>query len=265
MVAYGFPRGEVGIDLGLAARIGASVLEVLPHWSSFPDPVEMGRRAADGGFRIHSAHGTWGGTTIRAGRVDLGSTDPVVAAESLEDLRRCLDWLAAAGGTHLVVHPGGFSDPADSASRRAALVQALGSLADHVAGAGLVVCVENMPCGVHPGERMADLAAIVAELGRAEVALCLDTGHAHIVANPARETRAAGSLLRSTHVHDNTGRDLHDPPGRGTIDWDAWAESLDEIEYRGPVMLECIRALRRDPSAIDAAFLALLDRLTRRG
>lgn len=266
MVAYGFPRGDVGVDLAIARRIGAHCLEILPDWSDYPDPIRLKVRVADLGLTIQSAHGCWGGQSIRASRVDLGSLDKPTHEASLEDLRRCLDWLAGAGGSVLVVHPGGLSDPDDAPARRDALARGLLVLAKHADEAGLVVCVENMPPGVHPGSRMTDLANLVTEIDHPALALTLDTGHAHMSASVASETRAAGSRLHTTHVHDNNGRqDTHEPPGLGSIDWPAWVAALDAIDYEGPIMLECIRKLRREPELIDEPFLRLLDRLTRTG
>ena len=188
------------------------MLEILPLWSALPDPGEIARRAASRGFSIHSAHGAWGGQAIRARRVDLGSTDAVTHEESIDDLMRCVDWLAAAGGKCLVVHPGGLSDPEEQEHRRAALARGLLRLADHARGPGVLVCVENMPPGVHPGSRMTDLAALLAELAHPQLALALDTGHANLGEGLSHETRAAGTLLATTHVHDNDGRqDTHLP------------------------------------------------------
>jgi len=262
MVAYGFAGGDLGVDLEIARRLGAGVLEVLPDWRARPDPSAFRTRALDAGFAVHSAHGCWGGQSIKAPRVDLGATDPATYLASLADLGRCIDWLAEAGGTCLVIHPGGLSDPADAPDRRAALLDGLHALADHARGTGVVLCVENMPPGVHPGSRTADLHAIVAEVDRPEVALALDTGHAQIGNDPKAETLAAGRLLRTTHVHDNDGRqDSHLPPGLGVIDWDGWAAALDAVGYQGPVMLECIRHLRRHPESLDGALLEILRRL----
>jgi sugar phosphate isomerase/epimerase len=262
MVAYGFARGDVGVDLAIARRLGATCLEILPDWSQYPDPIVLKVRAADAGLAVHSAHGCWGGQSIRASRVDLGSTDAAMQAESRDDLRRCLDWLAGAGGRFLVVHPGVVSDPEDIEARRGALGQGLLSLAEYAEERGLVVCVENMPPGVHPGSRMAGLAGLVAEIDHPALGVALDTGHAHIVATPEEETRAAGRWLRTTHVHDNNGRqDIHLPPGLGSIDWDRWRSALDETGYAGPVMLECIHYLRREPESLNEALLGLLGRL----
>ena len=113
---------------------------------------------------------------------------------------------------------------------------------------------------------MCEIAALAAEIGRPEIALALDTGHANLVQSADRETLAAGPRLATTHVHDNDGRaDSHRPPGQGTIDWVAWTSALNAIGYRGPIMLECIRELRKQPETIDGAFLARLDMLREAG
>lgn len=263
MIAYGFACGYLDTDLALAERLGAVCLEVLPDWRTLPDPTMLRKRVADAGFILHSAHGCWGGQSIEARRVDLGDPDLATRSASVNDLRRCLDWLEEAGGTYLVVHPGGLSAPERQPARRDALAESLRTLADHARDSALVVCVENMPPGVHPGSRMADLAAMVADLDRPELALALDTGHAHLNASPAVETLAAGRLLRTTHVHDNNERqDTHEPPGCGTVDWADWVKALDAIGYHGPIMLECIRHLREHPDSLDGPLLERLARLT---
>jgi sugar phosphate isomerase/epimerase len=247
MVTYGYPDIDLDDDLRLARRIGATVLEILPMWCRLPDPALVRAKAAEFGFIIHSAHGCWGGQTIRAGRVDLGSIRPETHRSSIDDLKRCVDWLNLAGGSYLVVHPGGLSIPETQAERREALARGLVELADHAMGTGVVVCVENMPPGVHPGSRMADLAELVVELDRAQLALALDTGHANLTSGVVVETLAAGSLLFTTHVHDNDGRqDTHLPPGTGSVDWLTWRQSLDDVGYAGPILLECIRHLRKN-------------------
>jgi sugar phosphate isomerase/epimerase len=264
MVAYGFATVNLTAELALAQQIGASLLEVLPDWRTLPDPTLVRRQAADAGLAIHSAHGCWGGQAISAWRVDLGEPGASAHRAAVDDLKQCIDWLAAAGGACLVVHPGGLSQPAASAARRAALARGLLALADHARGTGVVVCVENMPPGVHPGSQMADLFELLVDLDRPELALALDTGHAHITATPAAQTHAAGRLLRTTHVHDNDGRqDTHLPPGMGTLDWPAWLAALDAIDYRGPILLECIRHLRNFPESLGADFIGLLRWMTR--
>lgn len=262
MVAYGFPRGDVRVDLEIAGRIGAACLEILPDWSSWPDPGHVRRLAEDAGLTIHSAHGCWGGQSIRARRVDLADCDEAGREESVDDLRRCVDWLAEAGGRFLIVHPGGLSAEEDRHARRAFLLESLHRLSAHAESTPVCLCVENMPPGVFPGSRMADLTAIVAEVDRPNVGLALDTGHANITSTASIEAIASRSFLKTTHVHDNDGRrDTHEPPGLGTVDWDSWTDSLDSIDYAGPIMLECIKKLRNQPELLTRDFLERLRRL----
>jgi sugar phosphate isomerase/epimerase len=250
MITYGYRAIDLDDELDLALGLGASVLEILPGCNALPDPVALSIRAQDHGFTVHSAHGCWGGQTIRARKVDLGSTDPSTHLESVDDLMRCVDWLKSAGGTCLVVHPGGLSDHDEQARRRSALGQALTKLAGHAQGADVRICVENMPPGVHPGSKMTDLAELLAELNHPQLALALDTGHANLGEGVMAETKAADRLLATTHVHDNNGRqDTHLPPGHGIVDWLLWGGVLDSIGYTGPIILECIKHLRDDPSS----------------
>jgi sugar phosphate isomerase/epimerase len=256
MVIYGFPERSLAEELDLALSIGAKTLEILPDWNRYPDPNGVREQAAERGLTIHSAHGCWGGRTIRATRVDLGSPEISVRRESVDDLKLCVDWLSIASGKCLVVHPGGLSIPSDFTIRRDALAQGLIALAEHAKGTGVTICVENMPPGVHPGSRMADIRELLDELKQTGLALALDTGHANIASTASDETRAAGSLLGTTHVHDNDGRkDSHEPPGYGTVDWVAWGAALDFVGYDGPIMLECIRHLREHPGSFSPKVL----------
>ena len=118
---------------------------------------------------------------------------------------------------------------------------------------------------------MADLAGVVAEVGSPSVALALDTGHAWITGKREAQpdsslgatTSAAGRWLATTHVHDNNGRqDAHWPPGMGEIDWDGWIRHLDAIDYRGPILLECIRYLGITPRRSTTTFLERLRKMT---
>lgn len=264
MVTYGFVPGGLSVDLAIAARLGATVVEILPDWRAYPDPRVLRGELADSGFQIRSAHGCWGGQSIKAARVDLGSLDSQIHSASIDDIKRCIEWLKEAGGTHLVIHPGGLSDPEDQEARSHALTNALMTLANDAIASRVMLCVENMPPGVYPGSRMRDLRSLVSEINQPlAIGLALDTGHAHISFDEVQETIASGAWLRTTHVHDNDGRqDTHWPPGSGSVDWLAWGKALDAIDYRGPIMLECIRHLRRDPESVTTQLVELIKGLT---
>lgn len=263
MITYGFRQGLLDVDLEIARWLEATHLEILPDWGEFPDASALRRRLDAEGFVLWSAHGAWGSRTVEADRIDLADLDASARRQSLDDLRRCLDWVKTAGGRCLVVHPGGLSSPTDSSRRRDALTNSLVELNALARQADLIVAVENMPPRVWPGTRTRDLTAILREIGGSNLAVAIDTGHAQLVSSPVEETQAAGELLFTTHVHDNDGRrDSHLPPGLGSIDWEPWIEALDAVGYEGPIMLECIRHLRERPESRTDSLMDLLRRLT---
>ena len=251
MVTYGYPRDHLQKDLAIAAWLNARRVEILPDWTARPDPGPAQKICDDAGIVVHSVHACWGGVSPFAVRVDLGSTSSAIRFASLDAVKYCLDWAVKVGATHLVVHPGGLSDRSEQDARTSALLESLEVLADAVGDAEIRICVENMPPGVFPGHRMNDLRQIVDQMDRPQIGLALDTGHAHISSTIQMETLAAGCRLFTTHVHDNNGRnDAHLPPGRGTLNWEAWPEALNEIGYQGTIMLECIRFLREHPESL---------------
>ena len=237
MITYGYP----GHRPRCRARPGRPARRRRPGDPAGMEPVSRSRRwsvgsAADRGLSIHSAHGCWGGRTIRAARVDLGSTDPAIHRESVDDLKRCVDWLGRRGRDL----PGGPSrrpvrsrptGPIGARRWRGAC----SSWPSTPAGASRPICVENMPPGVYPGSRMAELAELLREL---------DHPGWPWPSIPATPTSAPASrrrpsrpvaLLATTHVHDNNGRqDSHEPPGQGTIDWPAWGVALDRDRLPRP-------------------------------
>ena len=109
MIVYGFPRSDLEVELAIAGQLGAEVLEILPYWSSYPDP----QSPPDDGSMTRAFRSTApmdAGEVRASGRI--GSTwaarhGPTWLA-SVDDLKRCVDWLQAAGGSCLVVHPGGL-------------------------------------------------------------------------------------------------------------------------------------------------------------
>ena len=236
-------------DLGLAARLGASLVELLPQWHSLPEPGPVRETIAQSGLTLWSVHGPWGGQAIAAARVDLADLNSRLRQDSIDDVLRALDWSARLGAGLMVVHPGGLSAHEDLAERTERLTQSLDSLSLEAESRNIRIGLENMPRGVFPGSRMADLAEVVRQINRpAALGLVLDTGHARISGDIREETLAAQGLLISTHVHDNDGRsDSHRPPGEGVLDWPAWFAALDEIGYSGPILLECVKALREGP------------------
>jgi sugar phosphate isomerase/epimerase len=107
------------------------------------------------------------------------------------------------------------------------------------------ILLENVPHSVH-AQSVTGFVDLLEAVNEPNVGICLDSGHTHLVGglSVGDEVRAAGSLLRDTHFHDNIGPvggvrfDQHIPPGLGTINWQDVCQALDEISFPGPVIFE---------------------------
>lgn len=66
------------------------------------------------------------------------------------------------------------------------------------------------------------------------VGACYDTGHANVAGLDQREAiTTLGNRLKMLHVHDNFGKDQHQAPFCGQIDWNDVMEGLAAINYTG--------------------------------
>jgi sugar phosphate isomerase/epimerase len=154
-----------------------------------------------------------------------------------------ISYAAEVGAAHVVYHALGFPDEPASED---AIVREAASLAGHADFAeqrGVGIAVENL-APVYPGPDPVSasplsLRGLVLRTASDAVGVCLDLGHAHIVAE-LRHTSLASfiepvlDLVTVFHLHDNLGArqfvraeqelgvdplrlDLHLPPGRGTL------------------------------------------------
>jgi sugar phosphate isomerase/epimerase len=120
-------------------------------------------------------------------------------------------------------------------------------LAQEAARSGITIVIENVWHSTH-AQSVTGFMDILHAANEPNVGICLDSGHTHLVGglSVGDEVRAAGSLLRDTHFHDNVGPvgdqrfDQHIPPGLGTINWQDVCRALDEVSFHGPVVFEGI-------------------------
>ncbi|MBR5280020.1 MAG: sugar phosphate isomerase/epimerase [Clostridia bacterium] len=103
------------------------------------------------------------------------------------------------------------------------------------------LAIENLPWP--NANRVAPLKSLVERLDSSNVGICWDTGHAHYNVLhgelPPQAIREFGSQLVTIHAHDNFGNhDDHMIPGQGTYDWQAFMQTLREMNYTGDFVLE---------------------------
>jgi len=108
---------------------------------------------------------------------------------------------------------------------------------------GVDIAVENNPEPFHfLIKRMQDIALFYAELGAdIDVGLALDVGHANTTKEIFDLIDKFGNKIVHVHISDNEGKyDQHKGIGYGKIKWEAVAEALQHINYKGFVMCESV-------------------------
>lgn len=148
------------------------------------------------------------------------------------------------GSPYVVIHPIIFpdwqEDPGRSYEMNARLLKVYAEVAEQYQ---VHLAIENMPGRGVPYSDSADLLELLHIISSPYLAICLDTGHAHM-SMPAGKTvadmaRELGSAMKVLHVHDNDATfDQHRCPYMGTIDWQAFMLALKEVQYAGTLNLE---------------------------
>jgi len=270
----GRPEAIQGLD-PLAARLGLSV----PHewWASAPllksyeaagfewvqlhaPPQSMLRVA-----RLTTEHAVAAATALSTTSLKAVVHAPgdlrVGTREGDRAFEGALSYAAEVGATRVVYHA--LALPEGRASERALTAEAR-SLARHARVAerlDLTIAIENL-APLYPGPESlsanpAMLRGLVRRIGSPAISICLDLGHAHIVAD-LRNTSVellcepVLDLVSVFHLHDNLGArrmstdtnlgvdplrlDLHLPPGRGTLPWQRVAGRL--MAHTAPLVCE---------------------------
>ncbi len=172
-----------------------------------------------------------------------------------------LSYAAELGARQIVYHALALPETAADGPARGAEAGSLARLAGLAERLEVTIAIENL-APLYPGPEplsagplvLRDLAMRTAS---ERLGLCLDVGHAHVIADLRHTsvellTEPVLDLVSVFHLHDNAGArrrptgdelgidplrlDLHLPPGRGTLPWDRVAPSLRAHE--APIVLE---------------------------
>ena len=156
--------------------------------------------------------------------------------------------------------------------RLLAETRSLAVLARTAERVGVTLALENL-APVYPGPETVSanplaVRALARRLGSPAVGLCLDIGHANVIAGLRRTSlhrmiAPVLDLVTMFHVHDNLGArwraadqrpgidplrlDLHLAPGRGSINWVQVGTLLDD--HPAPLLLE-VHPPRARPSEL---------------
>jgi sugar phosphate isomerase/epimerase len=189
------------------------------------------------------------------GSVRAGTRDGNLALEGL------LSYAAEVGASRVVYHAANLPDEPASEDARLAETSSLAALATLAERLGVIIALENL-APVYPAADALSFTPLILRtmakrISSPAVGLCLDVGHANIVAglrrtDPMELIEPVLDRVVLFHLHDNLGArrddpgspeidplrlDLHLPPGRGTVPWDRLAPALGR-KGAAPLMLE---------------------------
>jgi len=174
------------------------------------------------------------------GNVDISREEKQIRDESIIRIKEAGLALQRLGGKVLVVH-GGAKVENKREKRVEISLQSLKELSDFCVERGLDLAVENTLPG-RIGDKIEELLYIIEKLNSPNTGACLDTGHINVHGDPAEALKKLGDRLIHIHITDNLGEnDDHLLPGEGNINWENFFAALNQINYKGILMLEVVR------------------------
>lgn len=191
------------------------------------------------GIPLHSVHSPmfsdyeWGQSG--GPPVNIAATDRPHRIDAMDEIKRALEIAEQVPFRFLIQHVGTGSETFSERKFDAAM-SSLEHLHAFAKPLGVRLLVENIPNELSQPDRLVELieTSHIADMG-----VCFDVGHAHIMSDVAGAFEILKKHIRSTHVHDNAkDRDSHLWPGQGSINWKETMELLRSAPQTPAVLLE---------------------------
>ena len=193
--------------------------------------------------------------------IDLASLNKEKRKASIEVIVRSFTVFKELGAESVVVHVNGYSLDYTEENRNASTAnsrESILALVDSASDAGIKMALENLPHRgtSRPFHSMEELQALIVDMPREHVGLCLDTTHARFAGHdPLQQLNVAADRLFTLHLHDTDGDgDRHWVPGRGIIDWDAFIDRLSVLNFTGSRTLEVQSTPATSDSVLNECF-----------
>jgi len=203
---------------------------------------ELGHWFKDSELKLHSLHAPmynddiWG----RSGPHAVLTITEMVKSKRLimvDEIKRAIEVAESVPFTYLIQHLGVGGEEFDERKLDAAF-SALEELNLFARQRGVQILLENIPNALSSAERLMHFL----DLTHLDLNFVFDTGHAHMGRGIAPEFDVMKQRIRSTHVHDNDGKnDSHLFPligDGGTIDWKKTMELMKSRPGQFPLVLE---------------------------
>ncbi len=200
---------------------------------------ELGHWFHDSPLKMHSLHApmysddVWGRSGPQA-VIDI--TEPVKARRMgmVDEIKRALEIAEVVPFRYLIQHLGVAGEEMDE-RRFDSGFSSLDEIRVFAAQRGVEVLLENIP------NTFSSASGLNGFLAQTHLNLnyCFDIGHAHLSNGVAAEFELMKQRIRSTHLHDNDGKeDQHLFPQKGTIDWARTMRLLLSRAEQYPLLLE---------------------------
>jgi len=225
--------------------------------------AELGHWFRDSELKLNSLHSPmytdeiWGRSGPHA---VITITEPVKSKRlpMVDEIKRALEIAETIPFQFMVQHIGVSNEEFDLAKVDAAF-SALEELNLFARQRGVEILLENIPNDLSSAARLHQFQ----ELTHIGLNYCFDTGHANIGNGVEAEFQLMKPRIRSTHVHDNNGKDdMHLSPvigTGGTIDWKNTMQLLRSGQDQFPLLLE-LKDHGDRPHLLDDA-MEIFDRL----
>ncbi|MDQ2840109.1 MAG: sugar phosphate isomerase/epimerase [Acidobacteriota bacterium] len=201
--------------------------------------AELGHWFRDSELKLHSLHApmytddVWGRSGPQA-VVNITETTKARRMAMVNEVKRALEIAEVIPFRYLVQHIGVQGEGYDEKKLDSAF-SSLEELKVFAGQRGVEILLENTPNGMSSGKQLNFFLAQT----HLNLNFCFDAGHAHMTGDLAAEFHTMKERIRSTHLHDNDGReDLHLFPAKGNIDWPEAMRLLGSRPDQYPLLLE---------------------------
>jgi sugar phosphate isomerase/epimerase len=201
--------------------------------------TELGHWFRDSRLKMHSLHSpmysddVWGRSGPQA-VINICQPAKAKRIAMVDEIKRAIEIAEYVPFRYLIQHIGVAGEEFDERKFDAAF-SSLDEIRVFAAQRGVQVLLENTPNDLSSAQRLNEFLAQT----HLNLNYCFDIGHAHMSQGVQAEFELMNERIRSTHLHDNDGReDQHLFPGLGSIDWKQAMKMLQPGAGRYPLLLE---------------------------
>jgi sugar phosphate isomerase/epimerase len=258
---------EQRLDLAHVLEIAASGFEAVELFATrshfdYHDETAIGTLKEwliQANLELHSVHAPMTDVFVNGRGQRTFSTavrDADARKATLREMAAALNIARVIPFKYLVVHlgvPDAWKPGPDDNHREAAIrsVEEIQSLAET---AGVKVALEVMGNALSTPSDLIEI--IERSFDGADLGICMDVGHAHMLGDTAEAIETTSEYLVTTHIHDNRRQsDDHLVPFQGSINWAATVMAFEKIGYDGVLMYE-VRAAESPRAVLHRAVAA---------